>query len=326
MDDTNNQQTLVQTKGQKALSVLYRAIVSFIGVVFIAIGATFLKESGWGLDPFTALNIGLSKHIGLGLGPIQLGFNVILFIIVLIADRKQIGIGTFFNMILVGYGIQFFSMFYQDHTAESTGHIPIIIVNIILGMLAFTLGTSLYMEANLGVAPYDAIAPIIAKHTKIQYKWIRSTQDILFMVLGFFAGGAVGVITIVVAFFAGSIINFWNVHVSHKIVASIYGFTSSQKKIKHVGTGIVHAGLNGINAIRSAYRYTNEMERNMSIYSPKQLNDILHDTQHRIHLNQLENNTLQQRYQSVKREINERDVSTTSTTKDDNKTTTKSNH
>ena len=62
----------------------------------------------FGTDPFTAMNLGISEKIGLLLGHWQLLFNLILFIFVVFGDRRQIGIGTVANMVLVGNSGTFF--------------------------------------------------------------------------------------------------------------------------------------------------------------------------------------------------------------------------
>lgn len=71
-------------------------------------GTTFLRG---GLDSFTAVNTGISNKLGIGLGVYQLAVNLVIFIFILWLDRKQIGIGTILNMVLVGFEIH---MVYYD--------------------------------------------------------------------------------------------------------------------------------------------------------------------------------------------------------------------
>ena len=65
--------------------------MSFIGVAILSMGTTFLRG---GLDPFTAMNTGISN---------KLESDLVIFIFILWLDRKQIGIGTILNMVLVGF-------------------------------------------------------------------------------------------------------------------------------------------------------------------------------------------------------------------------------
>lgn len=296
-------------KSTKLLRLILRTLISFIGVILIAIGATFLKQGLVGLDPFTATNIGLSKMFGMGLGPTQLGFNLILFILVVLFDRHEIGIGTFLNMILIGFGIQYFSKIYTLMLGTHM-HYSLIIIDAIVGIAIFTLGTSLYMEADLGVAPYDAIAPIIVKKTHLKYQYVRACQDIAFMVAGWFVHGDVGFMTIIVAFFAGPLINFWNVHVSRNIVNHTDSFSVNKKRAKRVGVGTVNAWKVGLYLIRKGYQNTYHIQRNMSTYTDKELIDLKDHTEQRLRFNKMSRKVLSQRLYKLNHEIRFRHLHT----------------
>lgn len=138
-------------------------------------------EPRGGLDPFTAVNTGISNKLGIGLGVYQLAVNLVIFIFILWLDRKQIGIGTILNMVLVGFEIQWFTTIYHQLFGYRTTFL-IVAADTLIGLILFTLGASLYMAPDLGAAPYDAIAPIITQRTKLSYRTARITQDVLFMV------------------------------------------------------------------------------------------------------------------------------------------------
>lgn len=141
-------------------------------------GTTFLRG---GLDSFTAVNTGISNKLGIGLGVYQLAVNLVIFIFILWLDRKQIGIDTILNMVLVGFEIQWFTTIYHQLFGYRTTFL-IVVADTLIGLILFTLGASLYMAPDLGAVPYDAIAPIITQRTKLSYRTARITQDVLFMV------------------------------------------------------------------------------------------------------------------------------------------------
>lgn len=63
------------------------------------------------------------------------------------------------------------------------------------GTLIGCLAASLYMCANIGMGPYDAI-PFIAEdlsHKKIPFKYARMTLDISATAIGFVCGSIVGI-------------------------------------------------------------------------------------------------------------------------------------
>ncbi|GMA24611.1 hypothetical protein GCM10025864_23700 [Luteimicrobium album] len=80
---------------------------------------------------------------------------------------------------------------------------------VVVVIVLFTAGASAYMTAGIGTAPYDAIAPIVVDRTGALYRVVRVAQDLLFVGLAIVLGGPVGVGTVMTAFFAGPLIDFF---------------------------------------------------------------------------------------------------------------------
>ncbi|GLB46169.1 membrane protein [Philodulcilactobacillus myokoensis] len=289
------------------LNMVLRTIMAFAGVSLVGLGAAFMREGHVGLDPFTALNIGVSKLLGMDLGSWQLIANLIIFVLVVIFDRKQIGIGTIINMVLVGYEIQWFSAMY-----ESWGiHLDffVIIGDAVIGLILFTLGTSVYMSSKLGAAPYDAIAPIISDKTHGKYQIVRSIQDILFMVAGYFAGGSVGIMTVITAFFAGPLIAVWNRNVSDIIMKHIEHF-SNQPTFYGVEHGVIDFSKLGYKWLNYAYKRTVYMQRHLSGYSDQELQDLIDENTRHLKQNMLLNRQIERDRKQLIGELKRRQIPT----------------
>lgn len=249
-------------KSRSWTNILLRTLVSFIGVTVLSLGTTFLRGGNVGLDPFTAVNTGISNHLGIGLGVYQLAVNFVIFLFIIWLDRKQIGIGTILNMVLVGFEIQWFTEIYHDLFGYHTSFL-IIVADTLIGLILFTMGASLYMAPDLGAAPYDAIAPIITKKTKLTYRVARVIQDILFMVAAFLVGGPVGFGTIIVAFFTGPLISWWNDHLSDPMVKTINEATlPREQRQQNTATALLsHIGKRTYNTVKNAF-FTTEALKN----------------------------------------------------------------
>lgn len=277
----------------KFADVGLRALMAFVGIAILSTGTTLLREGNVGLDPFKATNTGLAGKLGAGLGNVQLMVNLVIFVLVLLLDRKKIGIGTIMNMVLVGYEIQWFSIIYHQ-ILPNTVNIFTIMTNLVFGLLLFTLGSSLYMGARLGVAPYDAIAPIISKRTHVKYRWARITQDIIFMAAAFLIGGDVGFATIIVAFFTGPLITYWDTHVSEKVMQGITDF-SSTPSFRTAGKQLVNVGRISYYVVRHAYELTEKTQRQLSNYTDQELDERIEMTRNRSkQLSQVYENTQKQ--------------------------------
>lgn len=288
----------------KHLELALKTLVSFAGVAILSLGAMLCKVGNVGLDPFTALNLGVSGRIGLSLGIYQLLSNCFIILVVFLLDRKKIGIGTIINMVCAGFLIDWFSvayhLFFHYQPTLLTG-----IINGILGLLLFTLGTSLYMGASLGVAPYDALAPIASKRLHIKYKFCRIVQDISFMAAALFVGGPIGLATLIISFFAGPLITFWTHVVTEKMMDHLISFSQNPSG-KRIGQGLDHAGKYTYHLVKAGYDQTVLTQEKLSQYTDEELaqkvmlaKETIDETNHI-----LEHNVL--RYGLLKREARRR--------------------
>lgn len=198
-----------------------RALMSLIGVIIQSFGGAILLESNLGMDPYSAMNLGISKMIGWQLGTFQLALNFVVLIVVFFVQKNLIGVGTIFNMVLVGYGIQFFSELYQKVLPDPSTIVWQVVVAVI-GLLIFTFGLSMYIVADVGVSPFDAITPMIMDITHSEkYRLIRIIQDTTTMLIALLVRGPFGLVTLIVAFGTGPFIIFWSDKVHSHLLKKI---------------------------------------------------------------------------------------------------------
>ena len=188
------------------MKLVKNVLLILIGLVIIGIGASTLRVAGLGVDPFTAMNIGLSSMFGMQLGIFQIIVNAFILFYVYLKNKKAIGLGTILNMLLVGILIQQISTWLQPYADSLGGKL----LSLFVGVLIFTFCCALYMATDQGESPYDAIAPTICQQINKPYASVRKAQDLLVLLIGFIAGGPIGIGTIICAFGAGPLISFWN--------------------------------------------------------------------------------------------------------------------
>lgn len=185
-----------------------------LGVVSIGISVGMMRIANFGTDPFSCMNLGLSSHLPISYGTCQLLVNLVLFIVMVLALRKAIGLGTLVNMAGCGYTADFL-IWMLGHFGISTEsmdeHLVIRVVLMLAAVVLLGFGAGLYMQCDIGIAPYDALGQVIeqALHGKLQYKWTRIGTDLACVAVGFFAGSVVGVATVITAFFTGPLVTFF---------------------------------------------------------------------------------------------------------------------
>lgn len=187
-----------------------RILIVLAAVIFMGFSLSFLIRLNFGTDPCSAMNLGLSRKLGISFGSWQVLFNALLFIFVILFDRSQIGWGTLANMLLVGYCADFFRWLFDfilPQNAFSTLGVRIVVL--IPALLVFIVSAAVYMAVDLGSAPYDAVVFILAsKLKKIPFRGVRMAWDITACIIGFLMGSTIGIVTVALAFLLGPVISW----------------------------------------------------------------------------------------------------------------------
>ena len=187
-----------------------RIILVLIGVFFMGFGLYWLDHIQFGTDSWTTFNLAMSDVLGISYGNTILGTNIILFVFVIIWGRREIGIGTVANMVIVGYAKDFFEWLFSKFIPDSFFE-PFLNRCLILipAMAWFVVFAGVYMAVDLGTSPYDAIPKIISgKIKKVPFMVVRIIYDALWAVIGFLLGGTVGAVTVLIALCLGPCITW----------------------------------------------------------------------------------------------------------------------
>lgn len=204
------------TKKMKYSSV--RFVMMLAGIFMIGMCVASYRISGFGVDAFSCMNLGVSGFLGMTFGTWQLIVNAVLLVIVWFTVRSCIRLGTLVNMVFVGYTADFLCWLVLDQMGL-TVTMPLRIIFLIIGTLFASMGCACYMAAEMGIAPYDSVAFIITKYAgeKISFRAARVMSDLAAVsagvVLCLMAGNRiweiVGLGTIINACVNGPLIQFF---------------------------------------------------------------------------------------------------------------------
>lgn len=182
-----------------------KVLITLISVIFMGISLSVLSIIDYGMDSFTYMNVSVSNKLGWTLGNWQMVLNILMFIPVIIWGRKQIGIGTVLNMVLVGYTVDFCMEIWDIVSIEkilNDGAGKIIMM--LMALVIFIFSAATYMSANIGTAPFDALPMMFSeKFSNIPFKIIRFVWDLSAVAIGFIFSGKVGIVTILMVLFLG---------------------------------------------------------------------------------------------------------------------------
>lgn len=186
-------------------SIVVRCIVIMVGVLITAYGAEAFVLANLGSDPVTAFVQGLGKVLGLEFGWAMNVFNIVFFVIILIFNRKTIGIGT----VLYTFTLGSFCTLLDPVIVGIITPEPTMVARVILivtGTIALGIGLGMYQSAEFGCGPSDAFNQTMAKTLKMQLRWWRIIFDVIMVIGALILGGVVHVGTLVGMFLVGPVL------------------------------------------------------------------------------------------------------------------------
>lgn len=191
-----------------------RLIAVILSVIVMGFALSWLVLVDLGTDPCTSMNLAISHKLGMSIGNWQALFNSFLFIFVILWCRENIGFGTLANMFLVGYSLDFFSWLWGRVLPEGAFSSMAVRIGVLFpALLLFVLSAAVYMDVELGTAPYDAIPFLVSKKLpNVPFRVIRMAFDFTVIVLSLIFDGKVGIVTILMALTLGPVIAWAGKH------------------------------------------------------------------------------------------------------------------
>jgi len=215
-----------------------RILMTVVGVSLSGFSVGMFNLSDFGMDPFQVLAHGIWKHIPMGFGTLYMVINLIMLAVIFLLDKHKIGLGTFINIFLLGYIVQFSSELFKNLIPSPS--LLIRVLFLLCGIIIICFASSIYYTGDMGVSTYDAVALILSERKVARFKYCRIGSDLICALVGFLLGALVGVGTLVTAFFMGPLITFFNQHIA---MPFRYGNEEAQRMIAEDKNGKVASAL-----------------------------------------------------------------------------------
>ena len=206
----------------KIKETLIRLILLFGGLVVAHLGVTLFLLAELGSDPFNVLIQGL-RLLVMKLTPfapthgtVHMAVCFLIILVLLLADRKYVRIGTVVCMFCGGPIIDFFNWLLGGLGIGTAG-LPVKIPILVLGCAILASGMSLVIRSEAGTGPNDLVAVVISEKRKWRFSIVRIATDVLFVAVGYLLGGRAGIGTVICAFLVGPVAEFC-MPVSKKLV------------------------------------------------------------------------------------------------------------
>ncbi|MBB5633247.1 putative membrane protein YczE [Cryobacterium mesophilum] len=184
-----------------ALVMTRRWVQLLLGLFLYGIAIAMMIRAAIGISPWDVLAQGISLRTGIPFGFVT---NIVGGVVLLlwIPLRQRLGIGTVLNALLIGpsaeVGLWLIPL--QDD----------IWVRIVLftgGLLLLAIATGLYIGARFGPGPRDGLMTGINKKYGVRIWIVRTSIEVVVLVIGWILGGNVGFGTLAFALLVGPLVH-----------------------------------------------------------------------------------------------------------------------
>lgn len=161
-------------------------------IILMGVFISLLMEIGWGTDPASFMNQNIASLFGWSMGRTQVSVYLVLLVITVLFGIEMIGFGTLANMVLIGYTIDLCRWIWRTvgvNMVLAEGNFALRIIVFVLSLVLFSVVAAIYINAKMGVAPYDAVSNILSRAIPVvPFFLLRIFYDLTAVMIGFFAG------------------------------------------------------------------------------------------------------------------------------------------
>ena len=193
-------------KAQRGRALAVRALELLCGLVIAHLGVTLFLLSDLGSDPFNVLIQGLHSAIPWPAlldthGRVHLLVSLLIMLVLLLAARGFVKIGTVICMALGGPIIDLWSLL----LSAPLGSLPLggRIVLLVAGCVILAFGMTIVIRSRAGTGPNDLVAVVLSDKLRKPFGPVRIGVDLTFALVGLALGGVVGLGTVICAFLVG---------------------------------------------------------------------------------------------------------------------------
>ena len=184
-----------------------RVIRLMVGSIVMGGGIAIAMKGGFGVDPMALFWEGIHIQTGMSYGTANLLVSGVIILMLFFIDRSQLGIGTIVNSVLVSLSMDLISLL----PLESELFL-IRLFLLLIGLVLLAGGIVYYGSANFGRGAFDGLIFGIVNKTKYSIRMIRSSFDLILVILGMLLGVKLSLGPIVSVLTIGYMMQFFYTH------------------------------------------------------------------------------------------------------------------
>lgn len=176
-----------------------RFIKLLFGLFLCALGISMTISAKVGYLPWETFHSGVANTFGIAIGTASIYVGLAIGILSTVLGEK-IGIGTIFNMVLIGLMM---NVILSAEILPTSDNLFVGIFILLIGIIIISIGSYFYIESGFGAGPRDSLMVALTRITKLPIGVCRSGVELTAVLIGWRLGGMIGLGTVISAFSIG---------------------------------------------------------------------------------------------------------------------------
>jgi uncharacterized membrane protein YczE len=192
-------------------------LILVVGLWIFGTGDAVIIAAGLGVAPWTVLAQGIGNQLNWTIGEATFFISVVVLFL-WIPIKEKPGVGTILNAVLIAAAIDIMEPKLphpQDPLFQT--------VQVLVGTILVGIGSGFYLTANLGPGPRDGWMTGIQRITNIPIGRVRTSIEVMVLIIGWRLGGIFGIGTISFAILIGPLVALFL-----QLTGNIWGIDENQ--------------------------------------------------------------------------------------------------
>ncbi|MCC6376605.1 MAG: hypothetical protein IT191_06260 [Microbacteriaceae bacterium] len=173
------------------------------GLSLYGMAIAMMIRAALGIAPWDVLAQGISIHSGIEFGWVSVMVSLVVLLL-WIPIKQRLGIGTVLNALLIGPWAQLWLWLIPEKQDDLVVRIGLFA----MGLILLGIATGLYIGARFGPGPRDGLMTGLHKKLGVKIWIVRTSIEIVVLIIGWILGGNVGLGTVVFALLVGPLVHF----------------------------------------------------------------------------------------------------------------------
>lgn len=189
------------------MAFLYRFLFFIIGLFIMTFGVCLTIKANLGAGAWDALNVALTRWVGLTIGTWVMIAGGVLIIVNAILLKKRPELLSVITFVVIGSMIDFWMSNVFGNLQG--GHFIVKLGALILGLAIIGFGASIYLQAKFPLNPIDNFMMAIKKRLSVNLMVAKTIGEVVALIPALLLKGPIGVGTIIITFAVGPFIQLF---------------------------------------------------------------------------------------------------------------------